>query len=131
VKGVTVSRGPKITKTKEKTGKFKNSFSSRRFCIGFLLLGSLVFNIFSYFTSEFDYGLEMCELGLLDQIGILSENFEVLKRLNGVYVLILHFAQQRFRFLVKKKFGNCCKRSVPREPENNENAAEITAETQL
>jgi hypothetical protein len=61
----------------------------------------------------------------------LSVTFEVLKRLNGVYILIFHFAQQRFRFLVRKKFGNCCQRAVPTEPENDENVAEVQAETQL
>jgi hypothetical protein len=91
----------------------------------------LLFNIFSYFTSGFDSGVKMCNLGLMDEVENLSATFEALKRLNGVYVLIFHFAQQRFRTQVKKKFGSCCQRAVPRVPENDVNAAEVQAESQL
>ncbi len=75
--------------------------------------------------------MKMCNLDMMDELEFLSATFEALKRLNGVYILIFHFAQQRFRFFVKKKFCNCCQRAVPTEPENDENATDKTAETQL
>jgi hypothetical protein len=66
--------------------------------------------------------MKMCELGLMTKIENLSENFEILKRLNGVYILIFHFAQQRFRAQIKKKFGSFCQRAVPKKPDNGDNA---------
>jgi hypothetical protein len=97
----------------------------RKIIIGFLLLGSLVFNIFSYSTSGFDLGIKMCDLGLMTEVENLSEIFEVLKRLNGLYILIFHFAQKKIRLLVRKKFVSCFQRVVPKKPESDH-----TAETQ-
>jgi hypothetical protein len=45
----------------------------------------------------------------------LSKTFEILKRLNGVYILIFHFTQARFRGLIKKRFGCCCKKTTPKK----------------
>jgi hypothetical protein len=54
-----------------------------------------------------------------------SKTFEVLKRLNGVYILIFHFAQTKFKFLVKKKFGNYCRKTVPKVTAKNAEVAGI------
>jgi hypothetical protein len=92
------------------------------------LFGSLVFNIFGYFTSGVEFGVKMCELDMsVMSVENLSASFEILKRLNGVYILVFHFTQTRFRGLIKKRFGNCCKRTPPKKQQS---AVEI-AETKV
>jgi hypothetical protein len=79
------------------------------------LFGSLIFNIFGYFSSGFEFGVKMCELDMEMFVENSSKAFEVLKRLNGVYIMIFHLTQARFRGLIKKRFGNCCKRTPPKK----------------
>ncbi len=54
----------------------------------------------------------------------LPETFEILKRLNGVYILIFHLTQARFRGLIKKKFENCCKKTAPKKRQRTGEIAE-------
>jgi hypothetical protein len=110
--GISIDRHlTEIQSSKNFLWSFRFQSIVRKTIIGFLLVGSLAFNIFSYFTSGFDLGVKICDLDLITEVENLSATFEVLKRLNGVYILIFHFAQTRFRLLVKKKFGNCCNRA--------------------
>jgi hypothetical protein len=85
----------------------------RKTIVGFLLFGSLIFNVFGYLSSGVDSGVKMCELDMEMFVENLSATFEVLKRLNGLYILIFHFTQARFRGLIKERFGNCCQRTPP------------------
>jgi hypothetical protein len=85
----------------------------RKTIVGFLLFGSLIFNVFGFFTSGVEFGVKMCELNMVMFVVNLSEIFEVLKRLNGVYILVFHLTQVGFRTLLKKKFGSCCKKTPP------------------
>jgi hypothetical protein len=66
-------------------GYFRFLSIVRKSIIGFLLFGSLMFNIFSYFTSGIEFGVKMCNLGMMTSLANLAYTFEVLKRLNGVY----------------------------------------------
>jgi hypothetical protein len=88
------------------------------------LFGSLVFNIFGYFTSGVEFGVKMCELDMMMFVANLPETFEILKRLNGVYILIFHLTQARFRGLIKKKFENCCKKTAPKKRQRTGEIAE-------
>jgi hypothetical protein len=90
----------------------------RKFIIGFLLFGSLVFNVINYFASGIEFGVKMCELEMM-WVNYLGLSFDVLKRLNGFYVLILLFAGDRFRLLVKKGIQKCFTRTVQNSPEAN------------
>jgi hypothetical protein len=86
----------------------------RKTIVGFLLFGSLIFNVLGYFTSGIEFGVKMCELDMEMQVANLSATFEVLKRLNGLYILVFHLTQARFRGLIKSKFGNCCQKTTPK-----------------
>jgi hypothetical protein len=88
------------------------------------LFGSLVFNIFGYFTSGVEFGVKMCELDMEMFVANLPETFEILKRLNGAYILIFHLTQARFRGLIKKKFENCCKKTAPKKRQRTGEIAE-------
>ncbi len=91
----------------------------RKSIVGFLLFGSLIFNIFGYFTSGFEFGVKMCELDMnVMPVANLSATFEVLKRLNGVYIMIFHLTRLRLRELIKKKFGSCCRKTKPKKIQN-------------
>ncbi len=87
----------------------------RKTILGFLLFGSLIFNIFTYFTTDYNFGVKLCEKDLVMFVENLLFTFEILKRLNGVYILIFHFTQARFKGLLKKKFENCCKKTPRRK----------------
>jgi hypothetical protein len=79
------------------------------------LFGSLIFNIFGYFTSGVEFGVKMCELDMEMFVANLSATFEVLKRLNGVYIMIFHLTRSRLRTLLKNKFGSCCRKTKPKK----------------
>jgi hypothetical protein len=96
----------------------------RKSIVGFLLFGSLSFNIFGYFSSGFEFGVKMCELDMEMFVANLSVTFDVLKRLNGLYIMVFHLTQARFRGLLKKKFGNCCQRTPPKKQQSAEEVAE-------
>jgi hypothetical protein len=57
----------------------------------------------------------MCELDMVMFVANLPKTFEILKRLNGVYILVFHLTQARFRGLLKKNFEICCKKTAPKK----------------
>jgi hypothetical protein len=90
--------------------------------LGFMVFGSLLFNIGIYLSCGPALFLELCFTGeYFHWIGNCNRYFELFKRLNGVYIMIFMVTNKNFRnFLrnyAKKRIGNSqlCRRLFPRK----------------
>lgn len=82
----------------------------RKIILGIMIFGSLIFNYLIFFTSGYEMGIMLCKLNPNYLYFIsLQEHFELLKRLNGVYLLIFIATGEQFRKAIKKSRWNCCK----------------------
>jgi hypothetical protein len=98
----------------------------KKLIIGFMLFGSLILNYVNYFASGIEFGVKMCNLDMM-WVNYLGLVFDNLKRLNGLYILILLFVGDKFRLLVEKRVQNCFKR----KQNKTLSTSRVTAERQI
>jgi hypothetical protein len=71
-----------------------------------MIFGSLVCNYIIYFTNGSDKAHKLCKVdpNLFHTVAYFQPMFEILKRLNGVYLLIFVITGQQFRIVFKNIF---------------------------
>jgi hypothetical protein len=89
--------------------------------MGFMIFGSLVCNYIIYFTNGYDKAFKLCKIdpSLFHTVAYFQPMFEILKRLNGVYLLIFVVTGQQFRKIFKDFSENTRKKFMSFEMSSN------------